>query len=190
MIHQHLSNSSNANSVEILFICRDKVMNQISDGVWEIIRSGDGMKAEIQETVQSVYKRLLNPERTEGGKPSSNSDAIVVQNGPNNNEPVTNSVDDIDGTFSDNEPNEPPGFGPSDLRQNNHEEISKEEPRVRIAEDKFLGGKEKDETHHSHITMATNAINLTAPPAVSTEMEQKQPCDDSDEDPDVPPGFG
>ncbi|XP_031251039.1 uncharacterized protein LOC116108946 [Pistacia vera] len=38
-----------------------KVMSQISDGVWEIIRSKDGMKSEIEETVQSVYDKLVNP---------------------------------------------------------------------------------------------------------------------------------
>lgn len=168
----------------------DKVMNQISDGIWEIIRSGDDMKTEIKETVQSVYSRLLNPEGTEGGEPSSNSDTMAVQNRPNNNEPVTASTNDIDGTFSDSEPNEPPGFALSDLHQNNHEEQLKEELPLHIPQDKLPTGKEKQEAHHSQDVLETDSLNATTPTAVSTVMEQKQPCDGSDEDPDVPPGFG
>ncbi|KAI4367928.1 hypothetical protein MLD38_016551 [Melastoma candidum] len=38
-----------------------QVMALISDNLWEIIRSDDGMKIEIAETVQSVYDKLKNP---------------------------------------------------------------------------------------------------------------------------------
>ncbi|KAF6160268.1 hypothetical protein GIB67_019037 [Kingdonia uniflora] len=37
------------------------VMAQISDGLWEVIRSNDGMQSEIKETVESVYNRLSAP---------------------------------------------------------------------------------------------------------------------------------
>ncbi|CAN6902155.1 unnamed protein product [Brassica oleracea] len=47
-----------------------KMLSQLSDGLWGIIRSEDGMKNEIRETVQSVYTTLSNP----GG----------VQEGPSN----------------------------------------------------------------------------------------------------------
>ncbi|CAN6828646.1 uncharacterized protein BNAA09G47080D [Brassica napus] len=38
-----------------------KMLSQLSDGLWGIIRSEDGMKKEIRETVQSVYTTLSNP---------------------------------------------------------------------------------------------------------------------------------
>nr|AAV68812.1 hypothetical protein AT1G12530 [Arabidopsis thaliana] len=37
------------------------MLSQLSDGLWGIIRSEDGMKNEIRETVQSVYATLSNP---------------------------------------------------------------------------------------------------------------------------------
>ncbi|KAG2268049.1 hypothetical protein Bca4012_061506 [Brassica carinata] len=39
-----------------------KMLSQLSDGLWRIIRSEDGMKSEIRDTVQSVYATLSNPE--------------------------------------------------------------------------------------------------------------------------------
>ncbi|KAJ0960001.1 hypothetical protein J5N97_000234 [Dioscorea zingiberensis] len=41
----------------------NKIMGQISDELWKVIRSNDGMKNEIKETVESVYNRLVNPEK-------------------------------------------------------------------------------------------------------------------------------
>ncbi|KAI3711616.1 hypothetical protein L1987_70155 [Smallanthus sonchifolius] len=40
-----------------------KLNEQISDVLWEIIRSPDGMRTEITETVKSVYDRLSRPKR-------------------------------------------------------------------------------------------------------------------------------
>ncbi|KAJ4866224.1 Uncharacterized protein Rs2_52253 [Raphanus sativus] len=37
------------------------MLSQLSDGLWGIIRSEDGMRSEIRETVQSVYATLSNP---------------------------------------------------------------------------------------------------------------------------------
>ncbi|KAF9619565.1 hypothetical protein IFM89_007392 [Coptis chinensis] len=36
------------------------LMGQISDALWGVIRSTDGMKSEINNIVESVYNRLLN----------------------------------------------------------------------------------------------------------------------------------
>ncbi|KAF9601373.1 hypothetical protein IFM89_019105 [Coptis chinensis] len=36
------------------------VTGQISDALWGVIRSTDGMKSEINNIVESVYNRLLN----------------------------------------------------------------------------------------------------------------------------------
>ncbi|XP_013639739.1 PREDICTED: uncharacterized protein LOC106345008 [Brassica oleracea var. oleracea] len=43
-------------------ICRSKMLSQLSDGLWGLIRSEDGMKGEIRETVQSVYATLSTRE--------------------------------------------------------------------------------------------------------------------------------
>ncbi|KAH0879939.1 hypothetical protein HID58_067333 [Brassica napus] len=39
-----------------------KMLSQLSDGLWGLIRSEDGMKGEIRETVQSVYATLSTRE--------------------------------------------------------------------------------------------------------------------------------
>ncbi|KAJ0724205.1 hypothetical protein HanPI659440_Chr12g0445201 [Helianthus annuus] len=41
-----------------------KLNEQISVALWELIRSPDGMKTEITETVKSVYDKLMRPKRT------------------------------------------------------------------------------------------------------------------------------
>ncbi|CAH8382421.1 unnamed protein product [Eruca vesicaria subsp. sativa] len=45
-----------------------KMLSQLSDGLWGIIRSEDGMKNEIRETVQSVYTTLSNPGGVQAAK--------------------------------------------------------------------------------------------------------------------------
>ncbi|KAI3710928.1 hypothetical protein L2E82_40724 [Cichorium intybus] len=47
-----------------------KVNEQISNGLWEIIRSPDGIKTEITETVKSIYIKLSTPKRVENPGPS------------------------------------------------------------------------------------------------------------------------
>ncbi|KAK1413900.1 hypothetical protein QVD17_29637 [Tagetes erecta] len=48
----------------------EKLNEEVSVALWEIIRSPDGMKAEITETVKSVYDKLLNPKRVEYAEPA------------------------------------------------------------------------------------------------------------------------
>ncbi|KAK9277025.1 hypothetical protein L1049_006564 [Liquidambar formosana] len=110
-----------------------KIMNQISDGVWEIIRSDDGMKSEITETVQCVYNKVVNPKGKEEGESSSLVDAIPVQKETDNNGSLTISASEIDGILSDNEPKEPPGFSLCDHNQNNCDEQQKEELQLPTA---------------------------------------------------------
>lgn len=163
----------------------EKVMSQISDGVWEVIRSGDGMKSEIDETVQSVYSRLLNPQGSQGGEPSSNAHAMAVEVRPDNNGSIVALPDESNGTFSDSEPNEPPGFALHNLHQNsNLEEQLKEEPQ-----DKLPSEEHKREARRSDDVFHGNNVNSTTHPTLSTTEEQNQPGDGSDEDPDLPPGF-
>ncbi|KAG7654041.1 hypothetical protein ISN44_As01g012590 [Arabidopsis suecica] len=105
-----------------------KMLSQLSDGLWGIIRSEDGMKNEIRETVQSVYATLSNP----GGKkcgtsarkvehkiptpfPETRADSNTSPASKQKQELVQRVVEDNKGEAcsDDNEedPELPPGFG-------------------------------------------------------------------------------
>nr|DAD48086.1 TPA_asm: hypothetical protein HUJ06_018023 [Nelumbo nucifera] len=146
---------------------RDQVMGQISDGLWEVIKSNDGMKSEITDTVQSVYNKLVNlkgKELVELSSPSSTYKK-VADNGtlaiP------TCKKDDTSGS----EPKEPPGFFLCNHCQG-HEEEQTEVP--------------------NHPEDASNLKDgePSVPPGFAAFVDRKQLCDGNDEDPDVPPGFG
>lgn len=49
---------------------RGKLNEEVSVALWEIIRSPDGMKGEITETVKSVYDKLVHPKRVENAEPA------------------------------------------------------------------------------------------------------------------------
>ncbi|KAF2620242.1 hypothetical protein F2Q68_00042462 [Brassica cretica] len=51
-----------------------KMLSQLSDGLWGIIRSEDGMKKEIRDTVQSVYTSLSNPGGVQEGPSTRESE--------------------------------------------------------------------------------------------------------------------
>lgn len=163
---------------------RDKLMSQISDGLWNIIRSADGMQSEIKETVLSVYDNLSNPKGKDNGESSSRK----------NSSPVHSKLEigDATGTLAaggsllEEELNEPPGFGPIE-RQNKTSHINNigrpnQRKRKPIEENKgdkqleYLAGPEN--------------FDYGAPPGFSSAVEHKHSTDASDEDPDVPPGFG
>ncbi|CAK7335406.1 unnamed protein product [Dovyalis caffra] len=165
----------------------NKLTSQISDGVWEVIRSVDGMKNEITETVQSVYNKLVEPERKEEGE-SSSHDAMVVKKGTDKKGVVKTSAVAMDDNLSNSEPKEPPGFSLSNNHQNsNHER--KEELWLPMPCEGPLEAKE-ERPNHSEDMLEVNDIDLGVPPGFSADAKQKDPCDGSDEDPDVPPGFG
>ncbi|XP_021901794.1 uncharacterized protein LOC110817517 isoform X2 [Carica papaya] len=138
----------------------DKVLSQISDGLWGIIRSEDGMKSEITETVQSVYNKLVNPGGNKEVESSTGVTTPIVK-GTIDNSSIKASVGEVGLTISDNEPREPPG----------HE------------------GQKEDSRHSANMLEADDADH-SLPPGFSADVEQKQPSDGSDEDPEVPPGFG
>ncbi|KAL4347526.1 hypothetical protein GQ457_17G021390 [Hibiscus cannabinus] len=48
----------------------------------------------------------------------------------------------------------------------------------------------KEQSSHSQVEQQEGDVDVGVPPGFSEEIDQKQPCDVSDEDPDVPPGFG
>ncbi|KAK9278915.1 hypothetical protein L1049_028496 [Liquidambar formosana] len=115
---------------------RNKIMSRISDGVWEIIRSDDGMKSEITETVQSVYNKVVNPKGKEECESSSPNNVMLVQKEVVNNVSLTVSASEMDDRLSDSEPKEPPGFSMYDHNQNNCEEQHKEEPELPMPDER------------------------------------------------------
>lgn len=77
------------------------MLSQLSDGLWGIIRSEDGMKNEIRETVQSVYATLSNPGGVQSTREAERNIPTPVPKGETSSCPRL-----------DKEPEEPPGFGP------------------------------------------------------------------------------
>lgn len=158
-------------------------MSRISDGLWNIIRSADGMQSEIKETVLSVYDNISNPKGKDNGESSSQK----------NSSPVHSKLEirDATGTFAagcslSEELNEPPGFGPIE-RQNKTSHINNigrtnHRKRKLIEEDK--GDKQLEDL------AGPENFDNGAPPGFSSAFEHKHSTDASDEDPDVPPGFG
>lgn len=161
----------------------DKVMSQVSDSLWEIIRSSDGMKSEITETVRSVYNKLLNPRGNEERGSSSLNSLVPVQKQADNITSQTASPDEVVG-MSDNEPEEPPGF--SLLNKNNHMEQPKEELQLPMPHHRRPVQEQSKESNHTDDEMDEDS----GPPGFCPGGESKQPCGGSDDDPDVPPGFG
>lgn len=140
------------------------------------------MKNEITETVQSVYNKLVNPERKEDGE-SSTHGAMVVDNGTNYKVLVKASAVSMDDKLSNSDPNEPPGFSLSNNHQTSYHE-KREELQLPIPRE-----AKKKRPNHSEDMLEVNDVDLV-PPGFSADAELKEPCDSSDEDPDVPPGFG
>ncbi|XP_050377916.1 uncharacterized protein LOC126795135 isoform X2 [Argentina anserina] len=152
----------------------EKVMSRISDGLWGIIRSSDdGMKTEISETVLSVYDKLTNP----GDNADGVSSGRVVQVECSDNGVVIGAASGpvVDGV-ADNELKDPPrGFSMSC----NHQDDNDREKGVVVEQ----RGMSQDK-------MDTEDVDRVVAPGFYTDTEQKEECGGSDEDPDVPPGFG
>ncbi|KAK4844051.1 hypothetical protein QYF36_015806 [Acer negundo] len=153
----------------------DKVQSQISEGLWAIIKSEDGMKSEIAETVDSVYNKLVNPGGIRVSEPSTH-DVPLVKKEADNNGSMKASAGEVDYTVSDNEPKEPPGFSMSHNHNNNSHPSQQQEGMQEPTEE------QKKEPQRSQDMLET--------PGLSTNVQHRQPGDDNDEDPDVPPGFG
>ncbi|PRQ17900.1 hypothetical protein RchiOBHm_Chr7g0200011 [Rosa chinensis] len=144
-----------------------KVMSQISDGLWGIIRSSDAMQSEISETVQSVYNKLANPDGNADGQSSTHVVQVQVESGDNGL--VVGAASGAVVGVSDNHQDD-----------NNHEaQLPPREKGAMTEHREMLQDK-----------MDTEGVDRIVAPGVSTDTEHKQECDGSDEDPDVPPGFG
>lgn len=157
-------------------------MSQISDGLWGIIRSSDdGMKSEITETVHSVYNKLANPEENAEGESSTR--VVQVQIESNSNGLVVGAANGA----PDNELKEPPGFSLS----HNHQENNNDELQLPPApHEKGAMTEHQEGTPQLQDKMDTEDIDHVVAPGFSADTEHKQACESSDEDPDVPPGFG
>ncbi|XP_042020343.1 uncharacterized protein LOC121768065 isoform X2 [Salvia splendens] len=146
----------------------DKLMNQISDGLWNIIKSADGMQSEIKETVRSVYDKLSNP----GGKDNESRDAAGAF-----------AASD---TLSDEDLNEPIGFA---LRRKKKKNQMNNVDRPNRRKRKAIKAKVGDSWQLDELEEPDN-LDYDAPPGFSSVLEHKHSGDASYEDPDVPPGFG
>ncbi|KAL1198175.1 hypothetical protein V5N11_035852 [Cardamine amara subsp. amara] len=96
-----------------------KMLSQLSDGLWGIIRSEEGMKNEIRETVQSVYATLSNP----GGekcRPPEHKIRTPVPGGETSSCPVSKQKQELihgrveeskgEACSDEEDPELPPGF--------------------------------------------------------------------------------
>ncbi|GMJ00355.1 modifier of snc1 9 [Hibiscus trionum] len=167
----------------------NKVMGQISDSLWGIIRSEGGMRSEITETVQSVYGKLANPRGKEKGE-SSIHEVVRVEKESENNGAIKATTRRVDETLSDAKPKEPPGFSLSNNRHTNHRQQQQKEKQQLPRPYNGAVENSKEQPSHSQVGREEDDVDVGVPPGFSEDIEQKQPCDVSDEDPDVPPGFG
>ncbi|KAM0949905.1 hypothetical protein DsansV1_C05g0057791 [Dioscorea sansibarensis] len=161
----------------------NKIMGQISDELWKVIRSNDGMKNDIRETVESVYNRLINPEKKEEQsspprqKPSKrkkdqNHSSQLPTSGKEDNAPSSTAVSTHKTNISDGSgPTEPSGF----VTSNQHVNGDKEEQKDRL---------------HSVPEMPEPSTDELPPGFALQRVETKLVIGVGEEDPDVPPGFG
>lgn len=171
-------------------------MDQISDGLWEVIRSSNGMKNEITETVQSVYDKLANPRGKEVDENASAPNDIEANGSLN---PTCN------GNTCDDEPAIPPGFPPCDHLQASVSQVEHKDPSGFSPCDNHQsnGGQEEHKESPSkkqrpcevveelHCEVSGLPVIDGGPPGFSPAfLDRKQGDEGSDEDPDVPPGFG
>ncbi|PON64070.1 hypothetical protein TorRG33x02_274210 [Trema orientale] len=161
----------------------EKVMSQISDGLWGIIRSNDGMKSEIKDTVQSVYRRLTNTE----GKvevESSTSRLMPVRKKDGDKDSVLVPATKAANMLSENEPKEPPGFSLS----HNHLKNKVEVPQTSLRHEKRPLEEQQGGPLIVQKKRELGDVDHSQTPGFPAD--HKQPGDCSDDDPDVPPGFG
>ncbi|KAJ4955656.1 hypothetical protein NE237_012439 [Protea cynaroides] len=169
----------------------EKVMAQISDGVWSVIRSKDGMKTEITDTVKSVYDKLVNPKGKEVDESSLAGDPRSVDKHAAGKDPLTVSISERVETSSDSDPKEPPGFSLPDHQQAKGQwEEPKEHLQPPVPQQEKHEEGQKEELQHTHEELQPDDCDPSVPPGFGPILYHQQPCDVSDDDPDVPPGFG
>ncbi|XP_073307506.1 uncharacterized protein [Primulina huaijiensis] len=166
----------------------DKLMSQVSEGLWNIIRSADGMKTEITETVQSVYEKILNPRRDDNVETSSSMNSGPIRSDIKNNLDTKSSAGEIDGSLLDREPNEPPGFSLNDLHRSNEMNNIDRHNKIGLhpSSRKRKGMKE---VRYKNL-QSDDLEEPNNPPGFSSFLGHSKSAGATDEDPEVPPGFG
>lgn len=158
----------------------NEVMRQVSDALWGVIRSSDGMKSEISETVESVYNSLLTPKVQE---PSPIRDPTPGDKEASNSRPLAISVCE---PYS--EPKETPNLPAcSDQHGSVNEGEDKKALPVNSTDGRHTNGTEN---HHTQQVLLPSNDDPSVPPGFSVLVNSEQKCDVTEDDPDVPPGFG
>ncbi|KAL5727820.1 hypothetical protein ACHQM5_000967 [Ranunculus cassubicifolius] len=151
----------------------NQLMGQISDALWGVIKSSDGMKSEISETVESVYNRLLTPNKVQEPSP------MTIDPIPDHKEPHTTNTLAI--YSSEFEPKETP----NDQQDNRNEEEKQEEVAPIVPNDQEMADQHKEQA------MPPTDDDLSVPPGFDTSAKSEQQVNGGiEDDPDVPPGFG
>ncbi|CAL1401213.1 unnamed protein product [Linum trigynum] len=158
------------------------MMTMVSDSLWGIIKSDD-MSNEITETVQSVYDKLSEPEKKIEATFGSHDEGSVRNEASIMNAKPCAVGDDFPG----DESNEPSGFLLPINHQNNGKILEDSSPSMSSERPVEVGN---GRPNHSENSLGVHDVDMSILTGFSVERELNQPCDDSDEDPDVPPGFG
>ncbi|XP_048571956.1 uncharacterized protein LOC125552447 [Triticum urartu] len=135
-----------------------KIMGQISDEVWSVIQSGE---TDIRGSVETVFDRIMNPEQQQDTGPSPKK---LKRNGKGEQVSPAKASAPVTVQVEDDDPEEPPGFGLSDLQRSNI--IVKQEQPC--------------DDGQNHAQVKSNGGELVGAGSLG---------DVDDEDPDVPPGF-
>ncbi|KAL0550312.1 hypothetical protein IC582_014820 [Cucumis melo] len=162
----------------------EEIMSKVSDNLWEIIRSADGMKNEITETVQSVYNKLANPKAEENAEASTHHAVPVWKEGDNNGS-MKASTSQLE--HSEADPEEPPGFSFAGNHTNNGKQHIEDLQFPKHREGRHSNDSRNLEGHNPN--NVSDADNVDLPPGFVSNRKHNPDVDD-DEDPDVPPGFG
>ena len=135
-----------------------KIMGQISDEVWSVIQSGE---TDIRGSVEAVFDRIMNPEQQQDTGPSPKK---LKRNGKGEQVSPAKASAPVTVQVEDDDPEEPPGFGLSDLQRSNMV-VKQEQPC---------------DDGQNHTQAKPNGGELVGAGSLG---------DADDEDPDMPPGF-
>lgn len=161
------------------FHFRSKVMGQISESLWEIIRSADGMKSEIEDTVQYMCNKLLNPSGKDMQTPMQTMDCSRSYAVPSSE---TSAV-------FNNERKKPLGFCLPSNNQNDGEQHN-EKAQVTVSHERGFSEGLRNEQNPSHEVSTPDDVDVAMPPGFSANGKNRKLFNDTEDDPELPPGFG
>ncbi|XP_074576862.1 uncharacterized protein LOC141833342 [Curcuma longa] len=150
-----------------------KIMGQISDEVWKIIRSSEN---DIRGTVEAVYDRIVNPK--EKKQDTSSPQKEPQSDGKKGHDSlVTPSTSEIHVSDTNEQMEAPPGFDSTDR------------PISKVKPESVPQGKQPQPSNKEPNQAAEQVDSL--PPGFGPVVKSPiRPIISADEDPDVPPGFG